>query len=551
MSGSLIPNAKQQFLDANGNPLAGGFVYYYIPSTTTFKNTYQNAALTILNSNPIILDSAGECIAYGVGSFRQIVTDVNGNLIWDQPTLSLVTNDASNVTFTPSGSGAVSRTVQSKLQEIVSVTDFMTAAQIADAQAGTASIDCLAAFNAAIASFSTSLDNIYYSMGGTITVPPGKYYLSDTLKITRNINLIGAGAPYGNDSGPTQLVFAQNKTGILIVDYRDSPTNKQGSGALIQNLSLSPKVTGGTLGTGVSLKTQARLINVMCTSWPVNGITINASTSVSPPSNANTWFLSGCTTNSNTGHGLYVNGADANAGNCIGHVAIANTGWGIYDSSFLGNTYVGCNTDGNTLGGYTSTNANARNMFLNCYAETNQPDSNVSLPSMVIGGLIAVTSNTPAILCTIIGLYSNKQFATGNMVLNYGLSNTASKQMSFVDTGGITNWSQDRVLGRIGYKWANLGTPNFFDFYDQNATPANGYARDLSAVQGAIGISNYYFGDPNQMLFRGIASAIPTSGAYLQGDILYNSAPTSGGYTGWICVTSGSPGVWKTFGLIS
>ena len=91
MSGSLIPNAKQQYFDANGNPLAGGFVYYYIPSTTTFKNTYQDAALTILNSNPIILDSAGECITYGDGSYRQIVTDVNGNLIWDQPTVTCAT----------------------------------------------------------------------------------------------------------------------------------------------------------------------------------------------------------------------------------------------------------------------------------------------------------------------------------------------------------------------------------------------------------------------------------------------------------------------------
>jgi hypothetical protein len=91
MSGSLIPNAKQQFLDANGNPLAGGFVYFYIPSTTTFKNTYQNAALTILNSNPVILDSAGEAIIYGDGSYRQIVTDVNGNLIWDQPTVTCAT----------------------------------------------------------------------------------------------------------------------------------------------------------------------------------------------------------------------------------------------------------------------------------------------------------------------------------------------------------------------------------------------------------------------------------------------------------------------------
>ena len=124
MSGSLIPNAKQQFLDANGNPLAGGFVYYYIPSTTTFKNTYQNAALTILNTNPIILDSAGECIAYGVGSFRQIVTDVNGNLIWDQPTISLATNDASSVIYTPPFTNSVAETVTKKLSESVSVKDF-------------------------------------------------------------------------------------------------------------------------------------------------------------------------------------------------------------------------------------------------------------------------------------------------------------------------------------------------------------------------------------------------------------------------------------------
>ena len=135
MSGLLIPNAKQQFLDANGNPLAGGFVYFYIPSTTTFKNTYQNAALSILNTNPIILDSAGEAIIYGNGSYRQIVTDVNGNLIWDQTTVVPITltdvgtvysasNGSSLIGYTQGSANAVSRTVQNKLQESVSVKDF-------------------------------------------------------------------------------------------------------------------------------------------------------------------------------------------------------------------------------------------------------------------------------------------------------------------------------------------------------------------------------------------------------------------------------------------
>ena len=89
MSGSLIPNGKQQYLDANGAPLAGGKVYYYIPYTTTAKNTWQDINLTILNTNPIILDSAGECIAWGSGAYRQQIYDVNDNLIWDQYTYGI------------------------------------------------------------------------------------------------------------------------------------------------------------------------------------------------------------------------------------------------------------------------------------------------------------------------------------------------------------------------------------------------------------------------------------------------------------------------------
>jgi len=83
MTYGILPNGKQQFIDSNGKPLASGKVYYYIPSTTTFKNTYQNSAGTVLNTNPVVLDANGQCIAYGTGSYRQQVYDVYGNLIWD------------------------------------------------------------------------------------------------------------------------------------------------------------------------------------------------------------------------------------------------------------------------------------------------------------------------------------------------------------------------------------------------------------------------------------------------------------------------------------
>ena len=82
----LIQNAKQQYIDGNGNPLAGGRVAYYLPGTLTAATTWQDQAQTTPNPNPITLDANGECIAWGADStsYRQIVKDSLGNTIWDQ-----------------------------------------------------------------------------------------------------------------------------------------------------------------------------------------------------------------------------------------------------------------------------------------------------------------------------------------------------------------------------------------------------------------------------------------------------------------------------------
>lgn len=86
MTATLLPNAKQQFIDGNGKPLAGASVYFYIPNTSTFKSTWQDRAQTILNTNPVILDASGEAIIWGSGIYRQVVYDIDGNLVWDQIT---------------------------------------------------------------------------------------------------------------------------------------------------------------------------------------------------------------------------------------------------------------------------------------------------------------------------------------------------------------------------------------------------------------------------------------------------------------------------------
>src|ERR1035437_7394619 len=89
MTASLLPNGKQQFEDINGKPLVAGTVGMYIPSSLTPKDTWQDSGQSVLNTNPIVSDSRGQAIIYGSGTYRQIVKDSLGNLIWDQLTFGL------------------------------------------------------------------------------------------------------------------------------------------------------------------------------------------------------------------------------------------------------------------------------------------------------------------------------------------------------------------------------------------------------------------------------------------------------------------------------
>lgn len=80
---TILPPGVTQFFDANGDPLAGGFVYFYVPNTTTPKDTWQDSGQTILNTNPIELSAGGTAVIYGSGIYRQVVKDVLGNQIFD------------------------------------------------------------------------------------------------------------------------------------------------------------------------------------------------------------------------------------------------------------------------------------------------------------------------------------------------------------------------------------------------------------------------------------------------------------------------------------
>lgn len=131
---SALGGAGQQFFDNSGNPLTGGKLYSYQAGTTTPQTTYTTAAGNVAHANPIILDSAGR-VATGeiwltAGSnYKFVLADSNDVVLatWDNITGingTGIAANAANVVYDPAGIGAVPTTVQAKLREIVSVTDF-------------------------------------------------------------------------------------------------------------------------------------------------------------------------------------------------------------------------------------------------------------------------------------------------------------------------------------------------------------------------------------------------------------------------------------------
>lgn len=77
----ITDGVKTKFTDDNGLPLIGGQVFSYVEGTSTPKDTYQDRAFTIPNTNPIILDDVGSCQMYLKGGYRLRVLTADGVLV--------------------------------------------------------------------------------------------------------------------------------------------------------------------------------------------------------------------------------------------------------------------------------------------------------------------------------------------------------------------------------------------------------------------------------------------------------------------------------------
>ena len=151
-----------------------------------------------------------------------------GELAINAADAELYTKDTNGVvrtlsanTFTQDGTGAVQRTVESKLQDVVSVKDF--------GAVGDGSNDDTAEIQAALDSIS--------STGGKVVIPRGKYKLTSTITIPAYVTLEGEGRGDGSSSASgTRLQIAHNGRAIRL----------NGTKSAISSLTVKYTVTATT-----------------------------------------------------------------------------------------------------------------------------------------------------------------------------------------------------------------------------------------------------------------------------------------------------------------
>jgi hypothetical protein len=405
--------------------------------------------------------------------------------------------------------------------------------------------------------------------GDTVQMPCGRIRCGSTLVLDRTCVLEGMGG--AQSYAGTELVFDQGISPAIHV----APNSAAGSGeeAVIRSLKISaaaPTPDVETIAILVHNRCRISDVSIGSASFPFDvAVAIHGNHADTPPSNANCWVIDHL---ASVGQktAIRVSGVDANAGTALAVAASGPSGsptWLFDDDSFLGNTYIGCHASGTVKpgGGYRcgAWSANNRSVYLGCYVEggtTNQ----IGVNSVVLGGTMPLDSGGYSF-----GSGVSNRHQVGEA---WGAAKFSPYQRIFDPKRGLERYShettpvatanhpyeyefrksnvaQDGVAG--WYLHHYLGAPTW-------SIPIMWSDGDADVGPGQTWLKNgFYFGraangapkiaNRNRM---DSGNAPPIAGTWKRGDRVWNQLPSPGGFEGWICVASGTPGVWKGYGLI-
>jgi len=472
-------------------------------------------------------------------------------------TIANVETDASLVSFRATDSTAVVRTAQDKMREWVSVKDF--------GAVGDGVTDDYAAIMAAIES-AMQPRLAFQRVSPEVYFPMGKYRCTQTIQLKSSVKLRGDGSGQNNVYS-TQLIFPAGVGGV-VVHRADTfgagsvAATYGGDCSVIEGLAfVGAAGAASALPDGIWLRARAVLRNCSFVGFQGNGIRIEANTGSAPYGNANNWRIDDCAAVNNVGHGLFVNGQDVNAGLCTALDVSSNAGWGMWDSSFLGNCYIGVHSAGNAGGSFK--HDGGPTPYIGCYIEGGQPLAEFGQGALLIGGLMQTSDLDYTKLFAefrnqVNSLNTNKPLrstsSSGGVTISatIGAQNGGHNVQSFVHSVNAPHGFQT-ILGlsgtvmRVGYGTGNAGDtylitgPNSAYHFGRGATQPYSFLTDKLFLGGA---------GANDARNVTCKSSVPASGTWARGDIVFNTSASAGGYVGWVCVTGGTPGTWKQFGAI-
>lgn len=444
-----------------------------------------------------------------------------------------------------------------------------------------------------------------------IYIPNKVYYQSDTHELKRPVTIFGdADGFYSPFTGtlkfaPDVMGFTVNRFNTINGDV-ESPTTTGADNSTFRGIRLQGG--GGTDRTkhGIWLRARAAIISCFIDQFPGNGINIVAGAGVggAAEGNANLWLVQNTRCQQNRNWGMYVDGADTNAGNGIAVDCSSNGRGGIWDSSFLGNTYYGCHVATNgvaTTGGNSSIQSAyvsyENNQYAAHWAATEAElvstvpgtDPTVWILDFPGGGVkstvplwtpgrpegtyfraFAYFSDGSSSRNVFINCYSEGgqpgSVMLGNSAFYAGLLHLVYSGGILTSEGGGTLWrattlqaASEMVVGDSGspgtLTFNNDGTSLPWRFQpvgnDMQMRNGNAGARvaytitgDSATVPWKFSVGDFLLGGKRMMM----GTAAPTTGTYAVGDRVLNSAPAVGSPKGWICTVAGTPGTWVSEG---
>lgn len=84
---AIFSSPRPQFEDANGEPYSGGKLYFFDAGTSTPRNVFSDAALTVPITQPVILDASGMAptIFMSPALYRVRLDRADDSLVFDEP----------------------------------------------------------------------------------------------------------------------------------------------------------------------------------------------------------------------------------------------------------------------------------------------------------------------------------------------------------------------------------------------------------------------------------------------------------------------------------